>query len=417
MTKINDGPAKEIVSGFTAANSAARIAAYVDQELPRHPYPKDQFAGRGVVMVAGGLKYGVCAYVAIRALRHVGCQLPIDVWYRGEAERQPVLEELTAPYDVSWIDAFAVRDAGRPHARLNGWETKPFAIQWCRFEEILFVDADNVTVRDPTYLFDSPEYRETGTVLWPDYARMAPSREAWDVFGLRDYARQIGTGERCVESGQVLVNKCRAWPALCLANWLGERSAFYFRYVYGDKELFHLAWRRLGIPYAMPSRNIQPLRGPRTATMCQHDFEGNRVFQHRNFGKWNLSDNPRCEGFLLQNECLSWLDELRSQWDPGTSSFASAADRAAIAAHVGRRYDYVRSGNVERQLVLGPGGRIGEGAARCERYWTIRDGRLRITQQDGQLIMDLAETTDGSWTGRWLLHEKMSVDLRRAEGR
>jgi hypothetical protein len=408
MGKINDGKAKEIIRGLTAANSAETIARYVGEKLPGEIYPEGQFAGRGVVMVAGGLKYGVCAWVAIRALRHVGCSLPIEVWYRGAEERQPALEELTAAYGVTWIDAFAVRDTTHPHARLNGWECKPYAIQWSRFAEVLFVDADNVAVRDPSYLFDAPQYLADGTVLWPDYARMAPKREAWQVFGLADYADALKESERCVESGQILIDKRRAWPALCLANWLGERSLFYFAYVYGDKELFHLAWRRLQIPYAMPSRNIEPLRG----TMCQHDFEGRRVFQHRNFGKWNLGENRRVPGFLLEDECLGWLAELKQLWDPGTSTFASTADLAAIAAHVGRRYDYVRRDKIERQLVLGPGGQFAAGGARCERQWTIRDGRLRICQQDGQLIMDLQPTAAGGWTGRWLLHEKMPVELR-----
>ena len=39
---------------------------------------------------------------------------------------------------------------------------------------------------------------------------------------------------------------------LTFASWCGERSAFFFNHVYGDKELFHLCWRKLGQEYAMP---------------------------------------------------------------------------------------------------------------------------------------------------------------------
>ena len=76
------------------------------------------------------------------------------------------------------------------------------------------------------------------------------------------------------ESGQLVIDKARCWRALTFANWCGERSAFFFNHVYGDKELFHLCWRKLGQEYAMPSRGILTLPG----TMCQHDFDGSGSF-------------------------------------------------------------------------------------------------------------------------------------------
>jgi hypothetical protein len=68
---------------------------------------------------------------------------------------------------------------------------------------------------------------------------------------------------------------------LTFASWCGERSAFFF---HGDKEPFHLCWRKWGQEYALPSRGIHTLSG----TMCQHDFGGNRIFQHRNGRKWSM---------------------------------------------------------------------------------------------------------------------------------
>ena len=52
---------------------------------------------------------------------------------------------------------------------------------------------------------------------------------------------------------------------------------FYVRHVHGDKEVFHLAWRKLGLNYAMPSRGIDPLPG----VVCQHDFDGKQLFSAR----------------------------------------------------------------------------------------------------------------------------------------
>lgn len=71
--------------------------------------------------------------------------------------------------------------------QLDGYMAKPYTIKVAAllnsaFEDILFLDADNVVVRDPTYLFDSPEYLDTGAMFfrtlgaWLVYAslRMPP---------------------------------------------------------------------------------------------------------------------------------------------------------------------------------------------------------------------------------------------------
>jgi len=69
---------------------------------------------------------------------------------------------------------------------------------------------------------------------------------------------------------------------------------------YGDKEVFHMAWRKLDQPYAMPSRPIDALPG----VMCQHDFDDKRLFQHRNMRKWSFYNNPATPGFLHENQCV-----------------------------------------------------------------------------------------------------------------
>jgi hypothetical protein len=115
---------------------------------------------------------------------------------------------------------------------------------------VLFLDADNVPVVDPTYLFDQPDYRAVGTMFWPDFGRLGRDRLAWQVFGNIPYR-----DEPEVESGQVLVDKSRCWKALSLCNWYMQNSNnFFFFHVHGDKGMFHLAWRKLEQPYVMPKR-------------------------------------------------------------------------------------------------------------------------------------------------------------------
>jgi hypothetical protein len=55
--------------------------------------------------------------------------------------------------------------------------------------------------------------------------------------------------------------------------------------------------------------------------MCQHDFDGKRIFQHRNTDKWNLLlRNKRVPGFAFEEECRQYVRHLQQIWDGRMSS-------------------------------------------------------------------------------------------------
>src|SRR5262249_47612214 len=154
-----------------------------------------------------------------------------------------------ASLDITPVDAYEVR---KTHAAriLNGWELKPFALLHSRFKEVILLDADNVAVVDPGFLLETPEFKRTGAIFWPDFGRLEPSRAIWERTGVeyRD--------EPEFESGQMVLDKERCWRALQLTKWYNDYSDYFYNYVHGDKETFHMAWRKLGQDYAMPSRGI-----------------------------------------------------------------------------------------------------------------------------------------------------------------
>ena len=47
------------------------------------------YRGRGVVIAGGGDRFFASLYITVRALRHVGCTLPIQVWYMGRKRKCP----------------------------------------------------------------------------------------------------------------------------------------------------------------------------------------------------------------------------------------------------------------------------------------------------------------------------------------
>jgi hypothetical protein len=272
--------------------------------IPAYP---DGFHGRGIVICGGGLRYFTNAWVCINMLRRSGCKLPVELWYRGRSEMDARMKALLTPLGVECIDACRMRKAF-PIRRLGGWELKPYAILRSTFREVLLLDADNVAVVNPEFLFETPEFRTTGAVFWPDYdaGRNAKLAAIWRSCGLRQ------PREREFESGQIVVDKERCWAALCLSLWFNEHSDFYYQYVHGDKETFHLAFRKLNKSYNLVATPIHTLKG----TMCQHDFQGRRIFQHRNRDKWDLfRRNKQVSDFWLEAECRAYLAQLRKHWN------------------------------------------------------------------------------------------------------
>jgi ADP-heptose:LPS heptosyltransferase len=309
---------------------ATRANAFDEQPLNLHnarlaceafiqtiPEYSGTFKGRGIVICGGGIKYLPGAWVCIRMLRQLGCLLPIQLWHLGPAEVDRQIKALFCEVGVECVDALALRKT-HPARRLGGWELKAYALLHSPFREVLLLDADNVPVANPEYLFETPQFQKIGAIFWPDYGQFKKTQVIWDICGLKRPA------DPEFESGQIVVDKKRCWKALCLALWFNEQSDFYYQHLLGDKETFHLAFRRLGQPFAMPKTPIHRLVG----TMCQHDFKGRRVFQHRNTDKWNLFfHNHRVPDFWYEEDCRGFVQELQTRWDGGMSRFGISFGR------------------------------------------------------------------------------------------
>ena len=364
------------------------------------------FRGRGVVVCAGGHRLFTNAWVAVRVLRHLGCRLPIQFWHLGESEMDDTMRRLVAAHGVECVDAERLA-ALWPARRLYGWELKAYALVHCPFQEVLLLDADNVALHDPTFLFNTPEYQAVGAIFWPDFSRLEPDRLAWAAFEV-DYR-----DEPEIESGQLVVDKSRCWPALQLALHYNEHSDFYYCHVHGDKETFHLAFRRLGLNYAMPARGIHALE----ATMCQHDFQNRRHFQHRNMDKWRYDGrNSHVKGFHLENLCRDLLAELRLHWSGRVHWSETFTPQEALLMERwgGGVYMYERVGADNRRLELRRDRSVGEGAAEREEFWTITTvggvPSLVLFGPEGPTCR-LTPHARG-WQGHWYHCERMPIRLR-----
>jgi len=387
------------------------VSAFESLKSSPIEYPRDQFRGRGIVMVAGGDKYLPGAWVCINQLRRLRCTLSIEVWHLGPQEMDEAAKRLFESFDrVRCVDAFMMLEQ-HPIKTLRGWECKPYSILHSAFEEVLFLDADNFPLADPTYLFEAREYLKHGAVFWPDVMVMEPTRPIWRLLGV-PYRT-----EPEFESGQMVVDKGRCWKALVLSCHLCEfGDEFWWTKaggaVYGDKDLFRFAWHAIEQGFAMPSRPLQPLDG--FGVLCQHDFEGHRVFQHRTWKKWKLyGGDERIEDFWFESECFQAIDSFRRRLFSLRQELQSQRCLdLARQVQSEQFFMYVRVGHDERLIEFGADGLIGRGSGRCERWWIVTemDGQivLRIIGEDG-IMCNLCQGAQMRFEGEWLMHEKMPI--------
>ncbi|RLN98840.1 hypothetical protein BBJ28_00018277 [Nothophytophthora sp. Chile5] len=249
----------------------------------------------GIVMVVYP-KLVASAYATIRALRDVlGCRLPIEIWFR-EQEMRAVPEAMASLQQLargsSTGGAISFHEIDDPWA--SGFGAKVFAVYHSFFDRVLFLDADNVPVRDPSFLFTSPEFEETGAVFWPDFWH--PSYTIFNIHGQSLLWEVLGTpfvNSFEQESGQLLIDRRRHAAPLELVNFYQFHRPNPFtrlKLAYGDKDLFRFAWLKLKTPFHMiqapPAVAGKVINGTFCGmTMVQHDAEGGVLFLHRNSNK------------------------------------------------------------------------------------------------------------------------------------
>ena len=215
--------------------------AAIEQRL-RHqpPFPEERFAGRGIVICAGGQRYFTCAWVLISILRSVHqTKLPIQVWHLGRSEMSEAMQILLEQQGVEVVNAETVLHQ-YPARIAGGWPLKPYAIAQSRFREVVFLDADTVPLADPAAILDWNLYRQSGLLLWPDRIDLRAVNPIWSNLGLepRDCVS--------VDSGVLAVDKERNLDVLHVAILLNEHCHEIYKYLHGDKDTFLLAaccWR------------------------------------------------------------------------------------------------------------------------------------------------------------------------------
>jgi alpha 1,2-mannosyltransferase len=260
--------------------------------------------GRGIVICAGGFEYGTSAFVLLSLLRNQGCMLPVEVFHRNDemsVDMKYLFEGLDADVrNIDQITSFAFQ---------NRYAIKPLSMYHSKFREVLMIDADNVTTKDPTYLFDMLS-EEKPAVFWPDYWTLDRKARCFEVL-TEEQSNHI-TYPFSQESGQLLVDKKYCMHALTLCAKVNVQLHTQFSRLFpepfnhGDKDTWHFSWLSTSTNfYMMPQRAGGAGTGDDTGqyigtTIVQYDATADPIFLHKCWAKW-----------AVQTAVPQWTDVMR----------------------------------------------------------------------------------------------------------
>ena len=288
-----------------SAESVEKTRTRVQEFIQNAPeYPEYTFSERGIVIVGGHQpEYQTSYWVAIHALRRSGCSLPIQLWFpeseAPDCDRIRALRNMgvTVHSLVHLFDAAESRQGNRQDngddspVVTNHFMFKILALVFSSFQEVLFLDSDNIVLSDPSSLFVSDMYLDKGSIFWMDFWTGSSAPDLQVVLGASTKVHHTH------ESGQMLLDKKRVWEALRLAFFMNVHNEVFYplsvNYMgLGDKEIIPMAFLHLKLPYGLVPHGpdhvgvqVHYRLDVLGNTMMQHNLDGHPMFMHTNLGK------------------------------------------------------------------------------------------------------------------------------------
>ena len=282
-------------------------------------YPKDLFVGRGIVTTTYDKEFE-SSWVLLNELKRLGVNLPVEMFYReGELSQKQI--DIISSIDPNF-KLKLLQD------NVTGWSIKPFSILRSSFEEVIWLDSDNVPVRNPEFLFDDVEYKEKGSIFWRDICNESINHtQQWEVFNV-----PYNDSEK-FETGQIVLNKNKCWKQLQLCLFYTINSNFFYQFCHGDTGTFKFAFQYLNknnpyypinyhsdsklVPYGFMPYGPFHVGEPNMygkwgggSVLAQRDREGEVLFNHRTISKFKLNGSVFQRHVINEQECHDHMKEL-----------------------------------------------------------------------------------------------------------
>lgn len=261
----------------------------------------NKFMKNDGIVYLGGDDYNQLALLSIQLLRETGSKLPVELIVPRESDYDIDLCQNILPNYNAQCKIMSHYLPKEITDKVQGYQLKNLALIISSFQRVLYLDADNIPIKNPDFLFCNEPFTSKHLVIWPDLWRRSTSPLFYDIShidvslenrvrnsyfkndkrqGSYSYHDLQGTiPEASSETGQILINKSVHFRTLILSmyyNYYGPN--FYYALLSqgaageGDKETFIAAAHRLGLPYYQVNefnREFGPLKAK-----DKHEFFG-----------------------------------------------------------------------------------------------------------------------------------------------
>lgn len=287
---------------------------------------------RGIVTV-GGRRYSLLSYLMINMVRRSGSKLPIEVVIPPDDEPETEFCESILQFNARCI-YFKDRLPTSLLANLSvkSYQVKGIALLLSSFQEFVFIDSDNMPLKNIDEVFDYNVFRDHGMVIWPDIWRRMTSPQFYQLAEVPiDFTKRVRNAgdelspvsrydklentvsenkakvpmhdflgtlpDPTTESGQMIVNKKTHLKMLLLALYYNQYGPEYYYQLFsqgtsgqGDKETFAMAAHILKEPFYQVKKTFgfAAYMDPREG---KSEFQGAGLLQHdpeQDYRYWNI---------------------------------------------------------------------------------------------------------------------------------
>ena len=205
---------------------------------------------KGIVYVSGEDYYWL-TILSIKFIRdHMKDKTtPIEIFVPFRDANDHYCNKISMTYDNVKCLYFSDYLSWQQMKKISGYQYKSLALLLTSFNDILYLDSDNIPINNIQEMFEDENYRKTGFVSWPDFWKRSTNYKFYKMSGLSNYANPISTIPS-IESGQILINKNSHLKTLLLSYYYNFYGPEYFYPIFsqgfpgeGDKETFYLASR------------------------------------------------------------------------------------------------------------------------------------------------------------------------------
>merc|ERR1711871_1816027 len=250
-TAMSAPAADACVAAAEDLSSLKSVMDQLRQKLSANPSPRVCQSGKkGIAMTIGNQRHVDNAYHSLTTLREEHkSTMPVTIFHWGDEVTAEVMKAFETKFGAKFVDLQA-QEFALPHkcaksSKPSGFSLKAMAGYHAQsqFEHMLWLDVDNTLLVAPETLFESEEYKASGSTFWPDFMQGWVHDEIYEVLteGKHTPAQVADT-----ESGQFLLNTCQHQDVLEYMQALNENADVTYDQMFGDKDSYRLAFALAG---------------------------------------------------------------------------------------------------------------------------------------------------------------------------